>query len=105
MTPFSFPDGDPTTGEERKFENPDGCKAIVAVAEDGDYVMIVKPDLWFFFEESNPKDNGFPQSFDMPPGVYEMTFSYKEYRDSEGGVDDGVFTMETANPLWTPCPE
>jgi hypothetical protein len=85
------------------FENPDGCRAIVAVGEGGEYVFLEKPNLWFFSVEPRPQDNGFGEDFDLAPGVYEMTFGYRESQCLESGhVDDWEMTMTTCAPLWAP---
>lgn len=90
-------------GPEPELDPPEGCKAIVAVGVDGDYVMLKKPNVFCFEEESSPQLNGFGEDFDMPPGVYEMTFSYRETCDRESGiVDDFYFDMKEAKLLWYP---
>ncbi len=89
--------------EEQKYDNPDGCVAIVAVGHDGSYLFIERPNLWMFESEPRPQDNGFGQSFDQPPGVYRMTFSCREHRDPESGyVDDWEFQVRDRVLLWEP---
>ena len=90
-------DSDP----EPEWESPNGCKAIVAVAEDGSYIMLRKPNLWMFDCEPAPQDNGFGGSYDLPAGVYEITYGYTTHTDRESGiVDDWEFTPEEIKPLW-----
>jgi hypothetical protein len=86
---------------EVEYESPQGCRAIVAVADDGDYIFLTKPNLWFFEAESDPKNNGFGDSFDLPAGVYDITFNYHAYKDPESGyVDDWSFSIQESSLLW-----
>ena len=99
---FSQMEGPQEREEGRKYESPKGCRAVVAVADDGTYIFLEKPDLWVFDVEPAPQDNGFGESFDLLPGVYSMTFDYQEHKDWDTGeVDDWTFTMSSCELLWS----
>ena len=87
--------------EDPIYDSPNGCVAIVAVGEDGDYFFMQRPDIWCLDVEPDPKNNGFGDCFDLAPGVYKMTFLFNPYRDYESGyVDDWDFTLEKSELLW-----
>lgn len=88
-------------GSRRAYTNPDGCQATVAVGSDGSYVMLDIPDLWMFECEPDPHNNGFGDSYDLPPGIYRVTYSFTPHLDLETScIDDWEFDPARAVCLW-----
>ena len=101
MNDILLPHPRPVNDEPSEFDDPNGCQATVAVAEDGSYVMLDKPNLWMFECEPAPQNNGFGDSYDLPSGVYRMTYAFHAHMDFESGrVDDWEFEVVSAVCLW-----
>ena len=84
------------------YDSPQGCQCIVAVGEDGGYLFLKSPRLWCFEIEPAPQDCGFGDSFDLPIGVYSMTFDFRSYVNRDTGhIDDWEFELSESTLLWS----
>ena len=85
---------DPDFKEEEpdEYAAPDGCQIVTAIDAQGNYVFLNPPHLWTLEMEPHPPDSGFPQGFEEGPGLYLITWRYRESTDWESGlVDDWTF--------------
>ena len=77
--------------EEPVFDSPHSSKWIVAIDDEGYVTVLSRPNIHYAFFEygRSAEDIGLPDSFELPPGVYEWICDFGQTTDQESGFVDG----------------